>query len=139
MLNVFQGKSINFNASKSGKKTWLWLSSCIFCLFFRRDIKQVDSHPFSSPLFTSRKRVALPESTKTTPDENFNKKSKVISHSDSSEVLQSETSVQKDSVLQKRKNRDSGTEKTNVSGNNAQFFVNYDQTHSLVQINNWNI
>lgn len=54
-------------------------------------------------------------------------------------MLQSETSVQKDSVLQKRKNRDSGTEKTNVSGNNAQFFVNYDQTHSLVQINNWNI
>ena len=87
-------------------------------------------------MFTSRKRVALPESTKTTPDENFNKKSRVISHSDSSDMLQSETSVQKDSVLQKRKNRDSGTEKTNVSGNNAQFFVNYDQTHSLVQINN---
>lgn len=87
-------------------------------------------------MFTSRKRVALPESTKTTPDENFNKKSKVISHSDSSDMLQSETSVQKDSVLQKRKNRDSGTEKTNVSGNNGQFFVNCDQTHSFVQINN---
>ena len=88
---------------------------CFFCLVFRRDIKQVDSHSFSSPLFANRKRVAIPESTKTTPDENFNKKSKVISHSDSSEMLQSETSVQKDSVQQKRKNRDSGTEKTNVS------------------------
>lgn len=89
---------------------------CFFCLFFRRDIKQVDSYPFSSPLFTSRKRVAIPESTKTTPDENFNKKSKLVSHSDSSEMLEGQTFVQKDSVQQKRKNRDSETEKTtNVS------------------------
>ena len=86
---------------------------CFYCLIFRRDTKPVDSYPFSSPLFASRKRVAIPESTKTTPDENFNKKSKVVSHSDSSEMLPSQT--QKDSVIQKRKNRDTSTEKTNVS------------------------
>ena len=81
-------------------------------LFFRRDIRPVDS--FSSPLFGSRKRVIIPESTKETPDENLiNKKSKVISDIDASETLHSQT--QKDSVIQKRKNRDSGIEKTNVS------------------------
>ena len=88
---------------------------CLFLLlFFRRDTKPVDSYSFSSPLFGSRKRVIIPESTKKTPDENLiNKKSKVISDDDASETLHSQT--QKDSVIQKRKNRDSGIEKTNVS------------------------
>lgn len=99
------------------------LSCCyFFFLFFRRDTKPVDSHLFGSPLFASRKRVAIPESTKTT-DENFNKKSKVISHSDSSEMLPSQTPVQKDSVVQKRKNRDSGTEITNVSAAMSSFLL----------------
>lgn len=82
-------------------------------MFFRRDTKPVDSYPFSSPLLGGRKRVAIPENTKTTPDENFNKKSKVISHSDSSEMLHSQ--IQEDSVMQKRKNRDTETEIKNVS------------------------
>ena len=86
----------------------------LLLLFFRRDTKPVDSYSFSSPLFGSRKRVIIPESTKKTPDENLiNKKSKVISDNDASETLHSQT--QKDSVIQKRKNRDSGIEKTNVS------------------------
>lgn len=102
-----------------------------FHLFFRRDTKPVDSYSFSSPLFASRKRVIIPESTKTTPDENLiNKKSKVISDSDSSEMLHSQT--QKDSVIQKRKNRDTGIEKTNVSAVISSFdfyqlLYNFDQ------------
>jgi len=92
-----------------------WLKcNLLLLLFFRRDTKPVDSYSFSSPLFGSRKRVIIPESTKKTPDENLiNKKSKVISDNDSSEMLHSQT--QKDSVIQKRKNRASGIEKTNVS------------------------
>ena len=62
---------------------------------------------------------------KTTPDESFNKKSKLISHSDSSEMLEGQTSAQKDSVQQKRKNRDSETEKTtNVSVVMFSFLLN---------------
>jgi len=106
----------------------------LFCLFFRRDTKPVDSYPFSSPLFASRKRVAVPESTKTTPDENFNKKSKVISPSDSSEMLHGQTSAQKDSVVQKRKNRDSGTEITNVSAFKSSFLLTVTKLFYLFKL-----
>ena len=123
VVNIFQEETINF--SRLGKKPCCSEVVVLFCLFFRRDIKQIDSYPFSSPLFTNRKRVAIPESTKTTPDENFNKKSKLISHSDSSEMLEGQTSAQKDSVQQKRKNRDSETEKTtNVSAVMFSFLLN---------------
>ena len=64
----------------------------------------MDSHSFSSPLLCGRKRVAAdPESTKTTADENSNKKSKVTDDGNSSEILHTQKQVV--SVVQKRKNR----------------------------------
>ncbi|XP_078374049.1 uncharacterized protein LOC144657575 isoform X2 [Oculina patagonica] len=69
----------------------------------RRDTKPVDSYPFSSPLLGGRKRVATLETTETTADENSSKKSKVIDHSTSSEILHSQK--QTDPVVQKRKDR----------------------------------